>query len=344
MILQRLLLLSRRRCLNNDESDNTDVLLLKGALKIYSPTGSTQEIGEYLISWAKDHGMAAEIDHGMAVINPKATDLLLLGHMDTVPGKLEVEVDTDTKIITGRGAADAKGPLCAALAAVAKHSELWDKICVVGVPDEEGASEAAKYIREHWPERPVIILEPSTWSGITLSYMGRLFIRCKTTCPPSHSGHQEPFAGEVLSALWQHIAQDYHARIRNIKGNETGAEMELDIRFRDASVEDILAMIPENIEVDLVEKTMPYTANKNTKLTRSFLRAIRELEGMPVFKKKTGTSDMNVLGEHWAEVPMIAYGPGDGKLGHTDHEQISSEVYLKGIGVLEKALIYITNK
>ena len=41
---------------------------------------------------------------------------------------------------------------------------------------------------------------------------------------------------------------------------------------------------------------------------------------------------------------MVAYGPGDGKLGHTDDEHISIEEYLNGIAVMEKAITYIFNK
>lgn len=325
---------------NEKPLDNEAIQLLKGALEHYSPTGDTDDMGDYLVTWAKEHGMNAEIAQGMAVINPNAEKMLMFGHMDTVPGKLDVKFDEDQGIITGRGAADAKGPLCAAIAAVSKNKNLWDDICIVGAPDEEGESKAALNIREDWHERSCIILEPSTWQGITLSYMGRLNLKCISECAPSHPGHLKPFAAEELSHAWSEISKEHIARIRRITGSDTRAEMELDIRFRDVTVDEILAKFPENIKIELIEKTLPYTAEKNTKLTRSFLRAVREVGGTPVFKKKTGTSDMNVLGEKW-DTPMLAYGPGDGRLGHTDNEQISIDEYLKAIEVLERALGYI---
>lgn len=312
-----------------------EVQLLKGALENYSPTGSTERMGEYLVNWCNEHSMKAELLDGMVVINPNASKLLMLGHMDTVPGKLEVELKGN--VLNGRGAADAKGPLCAAVAALEKHDECGDKVCIVAVPDEEGPSVAAKAIRDTWPERPSIILEPSTWQGITLSYMGRLLVKCTTTCPPSHSGHLKPFATEVLGSAWNSLSQDYIVRIRNIQGNELEAEMTLDIRFRDVEGDEILALLPEDIKTEVIEKTKSYTAPKNSTITRAFLRAVRDSGGKPVFKKKTGTSDMNVLGEKWT-TPMLAYGPGNGQLGHTDHEQIEIEEYLKGIEVFENAL------
>ena len=117
--------------------------------------------------------------------------------------------------------------------------------------------------------------------------------------------------------------------------------MTLDIRFRDGTPDQILAKIPKEIEYKILEQTLPYTAEKNTKLTRAFLKAVRELDGTPVFKKKTGTSDMNILGEKWTDAPMLAYGPGDGNLGHTDHEQIEIDEYNKGIEVMGKVLDFI---
>lgn len=317
-----------------------EIQLLQEVIGHYSPTGSTTELGNYLVSWCSEHGLDAEVKNGMVVINPKAEDLLLLGHMDTVSGELCVEWNHDKNVLTGRGAADAKGPLCAALSAIFRHPELCDHVCIVAVPDEEGVSEAAAFIRDNWPPRPCIILEPSTWEGITLSYMGRLHVKCTANAPPSHPGHKEPFATEILYSVWDSISKSQITRIRSITGNETEASMLLDIRFRDATYEEILSSLPKDIEVEVIEKTLPYSANKNTKLTRSFLRAIRENGGIPVFKKKTGTSDMNVLGESW-DTPMVAYGPGDGRLGHTDSERISIDEYLKGIEVFEKVLSYL---
>lgn len=320
----------------------SEVRFLKETLEIYSPTGHTGQMGEYLVNWCKDHGMAAEVKNGMVVINPNAEALLMLGHMDTVPGMINVEQKNGT--IYGRGAADAKGPLCAAICALEKHPALREKTCIVAAHDEEGESKAALHIRENWKERPCIILEPSTWSAITLSYMGRLFVQCKTKCPQSHPGHQSPFATEELAKTWKLLSEANIARIRSIDGNDTEGSMVLDIRFRGAKIEDIISKIPKNIETKILEKTMPYTALKNTSLVRSFLKAVRESGGIPVFKKKTGTSDMNVLGEKWKQAPMVAYGPGDGRLGHTDREHINIEDYLKGIGVLEKVLVYLNNR
>lgn len=42
---------------------------------------------------------------------------------------------------------------------------------------------------------------------------------------------------------------------------------------------------------------------------------------------KKGTSDMNTLATTWHDVPMVAYGPGDSSLDHTDEERIDPMEY-----------------
>jgi LysW-gamma-L-lysine carboxypeptidase len=80
-----------------------------------------------------------------------------------------------------------------------------------------------------------------------------------------------------------------------------------------------------------------HKSDKNTPLVRAFLKAIREHGGMPKFKVKTGTSDMNVLAPHW-RCPVVAYGPGDSALDHTPHEHTSVQEYQQAIAVLTRTL------
>ncbi|WP_370635254.1 M20/M25/M40 family metallo-hydrolase [Deinococcus sp. 6YEL10] len=57
----------------------------------------------------------------------------------------------------------------------------------------------------------------------------------------------------------------------------------------------------------------------------------------PVFKVKTGTSDMNVVAGHWP-VPTLAYGPGDSALDHTPEERLDLAEYDRAVTVLREAL------
>ena len=56
----------------------------------------------------------------------------------------------------------------------------------------------------------------------------------------------------------------------------------------------------------------------------------------PKYKKKTGSSDMNLLVRLTENI--VTYGPGDSSLDHTDMEYIDTEEYLKSIDILETAI------
>jgi len=313
----------------------TETEFLKELLRRSSPTGAAHDAVAFAADWCRRNGMEAHDNDGILYVNPKSSDLLLLGHIDTVPGDIEVR-EEDGKI-WGRGAADAKGPLSAAIVALKRNPSLADKVCLVGVPDEEGDSQTAYGIRDAWKERPTVILEPSTWEGITLSYNGRLQLRCVKFCPPSHSGHNSPFANEELATIWNDLRDRAICRIMDISGNATEAVMILDVRYRDMTPDEIVIQVSQRCQLNVMEQVLPYRADKGSSLVRAFSRAVRESGGKTVFKNKSGTSDMNVLGEKWA-APMLAYGPGDGNLGHTDDEHISVDGFFKGIEVYERAM------
>ena len=42
----------------------------------------------------------------------------------------------------------------------------------------------------------------------------------------------------------------------------------------------------------------------------------------PRLIRKTGTADLNILGNKFPHIPMFAYGPGDNRLDHTNEEHI----------------------
>ncbi len=304
-----------------------DIELLKQIVNIYSETGQTEQAVEFLRSWAVEKQMEAEVDRGALIVNPKSDDLLILGHIDTVPGELPVRIEDGN--LWGRGSVDAKGPLCAAMVALSRSPQYWDKVRFVAVPDEEKDSETAKRIREEYSPSPTIILEPGGWEGITISYQGRMLLKASAQSAPSHSGAESRFAVESLMDGIQKIRKKTGARIIEIEGNIRKSEATLDLRYTEKPE---LPHFSENIRLEIIEDTPPARSEKNTGLVRSFLSSIRKNGGKPVFKRKTGTSDMNVIVERW-DVPIIAYGPGDSKLDHTDEEHISLDEFKRSVDV-----------
>lgn len=338
-----------------------DTEFLRRLVEIPSPTGAASEAVAFAVRWAKEAGFRAEADAAgnlLAATGPDPPDLMLVGHIDTVPGSITVREESG--YLHGRGSVDAKGPLAAFLLAARSLLGSGARVLVVGTPDEEGPSLGAAALIPRFRPRAVIIGEPSGWDAVTIGYKGALRVNLRSStdaCHPSKS--DEPTAVEHLLDLVQEIRSDVARRagaaegifqkpsaaVREFRTEDDGitvkARARLDLRLPPgddgAAVRAILAGYHGRVESTVVSHDPPVVMDKNTPLVRSFLKAIRAEGGTPRFTKKTGTSDMNVLHPAW-RVPMVAYGPGDPGLDHTPRERISLEEFRKGVRILERVL------
>ncbi len=80
-----------------------------------------------------------------------------------------------------------------------------------------------------------------------------------------------------------------------------------------------------------------WQSGRANRLVRSLARSISRAGMRPVYKLKTGTADLNVVGPVW-RCPIVAYGPGDSSLDHTPGEHLELAEYLQAIEVLKEAL------
>ena len=283
---------------------------------------------------------------------------MLLGHIDTVGGFPRVRM-TGRKLY-GRGAVDAKGPLCAFAVAAARASlgDDW-RIIVVGAVEEEAAtSKGARHALECYAPELCVIGEPSNWDRITLGYKGRLLCDWRWEGGMSHSAGAALSPAEIAVGFWLKVkcrADAYNreidsiftsldASIRGLNTYNVGVKSvaELTIGFRlppGVDPDDIVNMLPSSDGATVTWRgaERAYTADRNSELSRQFRRAIRSQSGVPRFVYKTGTSDMNVVGPHW-HCPIVAYGPGDSALDHTPEEHIHLDEYLRSIDVLTSVL------
>ena len=349
-----------------------EVHLLIEAVQIPSLSGEEGTLAAFLVRWAQDHGYTrAYVDEAGNAVAEMGSDqaprtLVLLGHMDTVPGNIPVRIQ-DGKLY-GRGTVDAKGPLCAFLAAVANVGPLPDvRFVVVGATEEEAAtSRGARFIRDRFLAEGIptgcIIGEPSGWAGITLGYKGRLLIDFVAKQPALHTA--APDARGVADRFCQWWAAvkaycDSYNRdkprtfdqilpsLREVHTSTDGLTDQVQARVGlrlplEVSREGLEAQVrtmAEDVggEVAFFGYEPAFRADKHNALVRALTFAIRQMGGRPSFKLKTGTSDMNVVGPAW-QCPMVAYGPGDSRLDHTPEEHIELEEYMRGIRVLELAL------
>ena len=342
------------------------VTFLEELISIPSPSGQEDAAAEYLVKQMTALSFRAhrdEVGNAIGTIgSPQAArEILLLGHMDTVPGLIPVRRRGNR--LYGRGAVDAKGPLAAfVLAAAEAAPQLKDtRVVVAGVVEEEAHGRGARHLaRTFAPPFCVIIGEPSYWEGITLGYKGMLTIDYRRVQPGGHSAGEIPGPAEKAVGFWNQLmtyAEEVnHGRsgrfdtldpaLRDFRtfgdGLDDGVQMNIVVRLPPgADPEDLKQRMQTwsngATKLSFPGSDPPFQAEKNTPLVRALLRAIRAEGGCPRFKLKTGTSDMNVVGPVW-ECPIVAYGPGDSSLDHTPDEHVDVREYRRGIDVLVRAL------
>jgi LysW-gamma-L-lysine carboxypeptidase len=360
-------------------NDDRAVELLTNMLRIPSLSGQEDELADLLVTTMQRTGFEVQRDEVGNVIGTILPSLpagypylgrglgvrgsvVILGHMDTVPGSIAVERRDGA--LYGRGAVDAKGPLATAIVAAARAagSSRCD-ISVIGAVQEEGPSVGARHL-SHCPAPDyVVIAEPSGWDAVVLGYKGSQRFTVEFTQPSAHTAGSEPTAPERAVDFWHELVgwcaeqvsgdgapvnqfDRLTATLIGMASESDGlhdaASLHVGLRLPPGlncrQVQDgVRALLPDEASCRFAAGEEAVRSRKDTPLVASFLRSIRSEGGKPRFKVKTGTSDMNVVGPAW-NCPMLAYGPGDSRLDHTPNERIVVEEYLRAIRVLTAVL------
>ena len=148
-----------------------------------------------------------------------ARTIVLLGHIDTVPGAIPVRIEPSAagEVLFGRGSVDAKGPLATFVAGAARFGgraarDAGLRVVVVGAVEEEAAtSKGARFIaaRFNGTTDPVpaacIIGEPSHWRRVTLGYKGRLLLDLTADQPMSHTAGPDAGVASIVVDLWNWV-------------------------------------------------------------------------------------------------------------------------------------------
>jgi len=141
--------------------------------------------------------------------------IVLLGHIDTVPGNIPVRIEND--LLYGRGSVDAKGPLATFVAGAARFGSAAAKaakirVIVVGAVEEEAAtSKGARFIASRFSgaSDPIptacIIGEPSHWNRVTLGYKGRLLLDFTADQPMAHTAGPDASVASVVVDYWNWV-------------------------------------------------------------------------------------------------------------------------------------------
>ena len=344
---------------------------MRGLVNIPSTSRQEGEAVEWLVARMAERGFRASVDDaGNAVgeIGEGSTHVVLLGHIDTVPGEIAVRVE-DGELV-GRGAVDAKGPLAAFVAAATKPVA-GVRVTVVGAVEEEsptsaGARHRATLAAPDW----CVVGEPSGWDAVTVAYKGRLALRVALSRSARHGAAPGLTCSEEALALWSHLRAAAEQRTKEaegfakldcrLEGMSSGTSdglierAELRVGYRvplgitTASLEAELRAIAAAhegdaaIEIERIGAEEPARTSRSTPLARAFVGAIADAGGKTTFKVKSGTSDMNILAPAWG-CPMVAYGPGDSRYDHTPMERLSLVDYARAIRVLQSVLTRARN-
>lgn len=348
-----------------------DVDLLRRLVEIESLSDHEGEAVAALCRAMETRGFRVEVDAaGNAVgrIGAGPRRIILLGHIDTVPGRIPVRIADG--VLHGRGAVDAKGPLATFVAAAAAAaSRARCEIVVVGAVGEERIGSPGASTVAGWPVPDLCVIgEPSGWDALCLGYRGTLSFFYRLRHPARHTAGPGESVAEQAVAFWNAVVAEVADRnaagpggggggggggeftritptLRAMQTNGDGlhddATLSIGLRLPPGvDVPDLLARLrllagDAALEVDGLQEG--YRSDKRSPLVPPFLRAIRAAGGTPRFTLKLGTSDMTVVGPVW-RCPIVAYGPGDAALDHTPEERLPLVDYARAIGVLSQVL------
>lgn len=338
--------------------------LLVGAVALPSLSGDEARVAAFLTHWMGEHGLEAHVDESGSAVGTRGhgpVTVVLLGHIDTVPGDIPVRVEDGT--LFGRGSVDAKGSFCTFVAAVASLPPAAlaraTFVCVGATEEEAPSSRGARHAVTRFSPDFVLIGEPSGAHAVTLGYKGRLLVDAVAEKPNFHSAGEGTSAADDLTEFWfrarawaasveargafdavqatlQHLWSEGDGLTQRA-GATLGFRLPVTVGPHEA--EAALRGLAGDLPLDLTFRghEVAVRHDRDSALARALRVAIREAGGTPVFKVKTGTSDMNVVAPHW-QVPTVAYGPGDSRLDHTPEEHLDLAEYREAVAILRSAL------
>jgi len=187
------------------------VALLHGLVAVPSVHPDEGAAVAYLCDEMARRGFRTHVDAaGSAVgeIGDGPRHIVMLGHIDTVPGVVPVRIEGDD--LYGRGSVDAKGPLATFVAATSDAAASGRlaglRVTVIGATGEEAYSPGANYLARTMPAPDACIIgEPGGWESIVLGYKGSMQLRYVRWQANSHGAGQEKPAPQHAVADWNAI-------------------------------------------------------------------------------------------------------------------------------------------
>src|SRR6266542_2811022 len=178
---------------------------LLGLVSRYSPSvkelGAVEWLFAKMTSLGYDSAFSDEAGNAVGLMGQGPNQAMLLGHIDTVPGEIAIDMQNGT--LFGRGSVDAKGPLASFVDAVAKvgAKDGWQFV-VIGAVEEERDSQGARFIVNHYKPDFVIVGEPNQWDRVALGYKGSAWANITVKRGQAHSASGVETAAEAVVEVW----------------------------------------------------------------------------------------------------------------------------------------------
>ncbi|HSK67437.1 MAG TPA: M20/M25/M40 family metallo-hydrolase, partial [Anaerolineales bacterium] len=192
----------------------SDFETLTGLVAQYSPSGEERGAVEWLTARMKslryDDAFIDEAGNAVGVLGKGPRQVVLLGHIDTVPGEIPIrrEIRQPHEFFHGRGTVDAKGPLACFVDAAARVGARggWQFI-VIGAVEEERDSEGARFaVRQYAPDF-AILGEPNHWDRLALGYKGSAWASLTVRRGQTHTASGAETASEAAVDLWLRLKE-----------------------------------------------------------------------------------------------------------------------------------------
>lgn len=265
-----------------------DYSTLIGLVKHYSPSGQEAGAVAWLVGRMCTLGFSEAFVDGagnaVGVMGTGPRQVVLLGHIDTVPGEIPVSLTPGPspagrgeepstpgpsphgggEILYGRGAVDAKGALACFVDGVARVGpvEGWQFV-VIGAVDEERDSAGARFVAPLYRPAFAIIGEPNRWDRVALGYKGSAWAQVTVRRAQAHSASGQESACEAVVNVWNRakawalafnegrgkVFEQVLLSLRAIRSGQEGADG--DFRFGDWARIQIAARLPVSVSPEV---------------------------------------------------------------------------------------------
>lgn len=341
-------------------------MMLVRLLEAYTPPGSEAELHGILRDLCGGLGFEKSYVDGVGNFLASYGDgetVILAGHLDTVPGRLEVSYDGE--MVYGRGAVDAKGPLLSYIlgASLAMNRVKGLRVVVAGLVREELDGAGARHLVEKGVRAEHVLVGEPTGFGIATAYRGSITAEARARGRGGHSS--APYIGDSALDKMLDFLNEFRARfsgssyehvtsaITMLSAGDWPSKLpeesraHLNLRFPGSydagQLLRELRLLAEKhgIELRIIDVTQPVEVRLSAPIIRALVRGCIGSGLKPRIVKKTGTSDMNILAALTRSI--AAFGPGDSRLAHTNYEKISVKDLIKAAEVVSMTLRELSN-